>query len=91
VVIEGAGVIVCVCVRLCVRLLKELVQTYSETDADEGRSYAEALIVHTVADSSSFVMDDLLELPAIRRLEGEKIHQVLVGVVRLVTVLAKAL
>ena len=70
--------------RLCVRLLKELVKTYTETDADQGRSYAEALIVHSVADSSTFVMEDLLQLPAIRLLEGEKIHQVLVGMFRLV-------
>ena len=62
--------------RLCVRLLKELVRTFTEEDAERGKPYAEALIVHIVSDPSSFVLEDLLSFPSVKALEGEKIHDV---------------
>ncbi len=68
--------LLCRCVRFNVRLLKELVQTYTEENAQRGKEYAEALIVHSVSDPSSFVLDDLLTFPAVKVLEGEKVHEV---------------
>ena len=51
-------------------------QTYTEADAGKGREYAKELIVYKMSEPSSFVFEDLLTYPAVKALEGEKIHDV---------------
>lgn len=62
--------------RLPIRILKELLLTYSDADASEGKSYAEELIKLVILDPSSFIFDDILELPPIKALADQNIHNV---------------
>ncbi len=62
--------------RLPIRILKELLQTYTDSDASEVESLAEELIVLVISDTSSFVFDDLLEMAPMKKLEDQKIHKV---------------
>lgn len=62
--------------RLSIRILKELLLTYTEADAGEAKGYAEKLILLVVSDPTYFVFDEILELEPVKTLENEKIHNV---------------
>ena len=62
--------------RLPIRILKELLQTYTDSDAGEAKGLAEELIVLVISNPSTFVFDDLLEMAPMKKLEDQKIHKV---------------
>jgi hypothetical protein len=62
--------------RLPIRILKELLLTFTEEDASEAKTYAEELIVMVIADPSSFVFDYVLDLAPVKILEDQPIHKV---------------
>ena len=64
------------CCRLPIRILKELLQTYSDSDASEAESLAKELIRLVISDPCTFVFDDLLELAPVKKLESQQIHKV---------------
>ena len=61
---------------LTIRILKELLLTYTESDASEGQKYAEELIKLVIADPTSYVFDDVLDLAPIKSLENSRICKV---------------
>ena len=62
--------------RLPIRILKELLLTYTDSDASEARGYAEELIVLVVSDPTSHIFDEILSLAPVKTLESTKIHEV---------------
>ena len=57
-------------------ILKELLLTYTEVDADEAKGFAEELVVMVVSDPSSFIFDDILELAPVKKLADTPVHNV---------------
>lgn len=62
---------------LGLKVMVELLSTYSEQDATEARADAERCIAATLADPSTFLMDHLLPLTPIKALQGQPIHELL--------------
>ena len=61
---------------LPIRILKELLQTYTDSDADEAQDLAEELIMLVISDPCTFVFDDLHKMAPVEKLEGRKSHKV---------------
>ena len=59
------------------KVMVELLSTYSEQDATEARADAERCIAATLADPNTFLMDHLLPLKPIKALQGQPIHELL--------------
>ena len=62
--------------RLLIRILKELLLLYKESDAAEAQTYAEELIKLVVSDPTTYIFDDVLDLAPIKALEWSKIYSV---------------
>lgn len=55
----------------------ELLGTYTEENASQARTDAQKCIVSSLADPTTFLMDNLLALKPVKILEGELIHDLL--------------
>ena len=63
--------------RLSSRILTELLSTYSSTDASEADpALVERLVVLVISDSTQFVFDHLIALPALTALKTHNIYKV---------------
>jgi len=62
---------------MALRVMVELLSTYSEEDAAEAAADAEKCIVTSLKDPATFLMDRLLPLKPIKALEGKPIHELL--------------
>jgi len=62
---------------LALKVMYELLNTYSEQDAKDAKNDAERCITACLADKNTFLMDHLLPLKPIKALEGSSIHSLL--------------
>ncbi|RWS30505.1 eukaryotic translation initiation factor 3 subunit M-like protein [Leptotrombidium deliense] len=63
--------------ELALKVMIELLSTYTEENASKARLDAHRCIVSCVADPNTFLMDHLLALKPVKFLEGELIHDLL--------------
>lgn len=62
---------------MALKVIYELLNTYSEQDAKDAKEDAERCITACLADKNTFLMDHLLPLKPIKALEGTPIHHLL--------------
>ncbi|KAI1309471.1 Eukaryotic translation initiation factor 3 subunit M [Halotydeus destructor] len=59
------------------KVMVELLGTYTEETASQARDDAQRCIISSLADSSTFLLDNLLSLKPVKTLKGEKIYELL--------------